>query len=184
MYQKRNKFLTFIFALLPGAAEMYMGFMKMGLTLLSLFWSIVAAASWLGLEFLVYVALIVWIFSFFHAINLASLPDEKFAQIEDDYLIHLNSIGVKTSDRKIRRVVAAVLIFIGIVLCYNAVCGIISCIYPENWISYMLQIINTQATQAICGIVVIVVGISMIRGKKRDLDEEAQKDGNNGIDEK
>ena len=45
MYRKKNKFLTFIFALLPGAAEMYMGFMKMGLTLLSLFWSIVAAAS-------------------------------------------------------------------------------------------------------------------------------------------
>lgn len=184
MYRKKNKFLTFLFALLPGAAEMYMGFMKMGLTLLSLFFGIVAAASWLGMEFLVFVALIVWIFSFFHAINLASLPDEKFAQIEDDYLIHLNSIGVKTSDRKIRRVVAAVLIFIGMVLCYNAVCGIIYCIYPENWISYMLQIINTQATQAICGIVVIVVGISMIRGKKRELDEEAQDDGDNGIDEK
>ena len=183
MYRKKNKFLTFLFALLPGAAEMYMGFMKMGLTLLSLFFGIVAAASWLGMEFLVFVALIVWIFSFFHAINLASLPDEKFAEIQDDYLIHLDSIGVKASNRRVRGIVAAVLIFIGILLCYNAVCGIIYRIYPKNWLSYMLQIINTQATQAICGIVIIVVGISMIRGKKRELDEEAQDDGNNGTDE-
>lgn len=183
MYRKKNKFLTFLFALLPGAAEMYMGFMKMGLTLLTLFLGIIAIAGWKGMEFLVFAALIVWVFSFFHAINLTSLPDEKFAQVEDDYLIHLNSLGVKTSNRKTRKVVAAVLIFAGTILSYNAVCGIIYCIFPKNWLSYLLQIINTQIIQIICGIAVIVVGISMIRGKKRELDEEAQEDGNNRIAE-
>ena len=69
MYRKKNKFLTFLFALLPGAAEMYMGFMKMGLTLLSLFFGIVAAASWLGMEFLVFVALIIW-----HPCLMKNLP--------------------------------------------------------------------------------------------------------------
>ena len=34
---KRNKFLTFLFSLIPGGAEMYMGFMKMGASLLSIF---------------------------------------------------------------------------------------------------------------------------------------------------
>ena len=79
--------------------------------------------------------------------------------------------------------VAAVFIFAGTILSYNAVCGIIYCIFPKNWLSYLLQIINTQIIQIICGIAVIVVGISMIRGKKRELDEEAQEDGNNRIDE-
>ena len=35
--QKKNKFFTFIFSFMPGAAEMYMGFMKQGVCLLALF---------------------------------------------------------------------------------------------------------------------------------------------------
>ena len=35
--KKKNKFFTFIFSLLPGAAEMYMGFMKNGLSMMVMF---------------------------------------------------------------------------------------------------------------------------------------------------
>ena len=35
--KKKNRFLTFCFSMLPGAAEMYMGFMKTGVSLMSLF---------------------------------------------------------------------------------------------------------------------------------------------------
>ena len=37
MTKKKSGFWTFIFSLLPGAAEMYMGFMKMGVSLMGLF---------------------------------------------------------------------------------------------------------------------------------------------------
>ena len=35
--KKKSRFLTFCFSLLPGAGEMYMGFMRMGLSLMLLF---------------------------------------------------------------------------------------------------------------------------------------------------
>ena len=35
--QKKNKFFTFMFSFIPGAAEMYMGFMKQGISLMTLF---------------------------------------------------------------------------------------------------------------------------------------------------
>lgn len=183
MYSKKNRFWTAVFSLIPGAAEMYMGFMKMGLTLLTLFIGMIALASWMMVEVFVYLAVIVWIYSFFHANHLASMSDEKFAKLEDDYLIHLDNFGVKTNNRKTRGVVAAVLILAGVLLCYNAVCTMIYNLYPENWISYLLQIINAQVIQVICGIAVIAAGIAMIRGKKKELDEEAQTDGTDGIDE-
>ena len=39
--KKKNRFLTFCFSCLPGAAEMYMGFMKMGLSLMLVFFAII-----------------------------------------------------------------------------------------------------------------------------------------------
>ena len=37
--KKKNKTFTFLCSFLPGAAEMYMGFMKNGLTLMLLFFA-------------------------------------------------------------------------------------------------------------------------------------------------
>ncbi len=34
---KKSRFFTFIFSFCPGAAEMYMGFMKNGVTLMAIF---------------------------------------------------------------------------------------------------------------------------------------------------
>lgn len=183
MYCKKNRFLTFIFSLIPGAAEMYMGFMKMGLTLLTLFVGMAALAGWMNIEVFVFLAVIVWIYSFFHANNLASLQDEMFAQVQDDYLIHPEALGMKMNNDRIRKLLAGTLIFVGVFMCYNALCDLLYNIFPKNWISYLLQIINTQVLQAICGIAVVAAGISMIRGKKKELDREAQSDGKDRIDE-
>ena len=40
MTKKKSGFWTFVFSLLPGAAEMYMGFMKMGISLMGLFFGL------------------------------------------------------------------------------------------------------------------------------------------------
>ena len=50
--QKKGKFLTFMFSFIPGAAEMYMGFMKMGVSLMALFFLCVAIFGTLSWEVL------------------------------------------------------------------------------------------------------------------------------------
>ena len=37
---KKNGFWTFCFSLLPGAGEMYLGFMKMGISLMAIFFAL------------------------------------------------------------------------------------------------------------------------------------------------
>ena len=66
MTKKRNGFLRFCCSLLPGAGEMYMGFMKMGLSLMSMFFGIIVAASIFELGPLAVLAVIAWFYSFFH----------------------------------------------------------------------------------------------------------------------
>ena len=90
MTKKKNRFIRFILSFLPGAGEMYMGFMKMGLSLMSLFFCILATAIFLDLGPLLFIVAIVWFYGFFHVHNLASLSEEEFVAVEDEY-IHLAS---------------------------------------------------------------------------------------------
>lgn len=41
MTKKKSGFLTFCFSLMPGAGEMYMGFMKQGVSIMAFFWLLI-----------------------------------------------------------------------------------------------------------------------------------------------
>ena len=84
--QKKNKFFTFMCSFIPGAAEMYMGFMKQGLSLMAMFALGIVGVAY-GLEALfVPVVILIWFYSFFHARNIAALPAEEFNGISDEFL--------------------------------------------------------------------------------------------------
>ena len=44
--KKKSKFMTFCFSFIPGGGQMYMGFMKTGLSLMLLFALTIIVASW------------------------------------------------------------------------------------------------------------------------------------------
>ena len=73
MTNKKNSLWRFFFSLIPGAGEMYMGFLKMGVSLMSLFFAIIFIASSLWLGPLILIDIIVWFYSFFHVHNLAKI---------------------------------------------------------------------------------------------------------------
>ncbi len=85
----KNGILTFIFAFCPGAGQMYQGYMKRGLSLITMFCLFIMAGSMTGLDELVVGCIIVYMYSFFDTFNLrAQLAAEKAPQ--DDYLVHFN----------------------------------------------------------------------------------------------
>ena len=67
--KKKSKFVTFCFSLLPGAAEMYMGFMKMGVSLMSLFFLIIMLGMLMNQGIIVMAGIVVWFYGFFHIIR-------------------------------------------------------------------------------------------------------------------
>ena len=85
---KKNGILTFLFAFVPGAGQMYQGYMKRGLSLITLFFLCIMAGMLL-LEQLVLTALIVWMYSFFDTFNLRAQIGAGTAPA-DDYLVHIN----------------------------------------------------------------------------------------------
>ena len=86
MKNKKSGFWNFILSWIPGCSEMYMGFMKMGLSLMAVFWGIILASIVLNLGPLMFLAMIAWFYSFFHARNMYHMDDELFRVTEDRYL--------------------------------------------------------------------------------------------------
>ena len=76
----------FLFALIPGAGQMYMGFMKQGLSLMTLFAALCATGIWLDLRPLLFFAPIILLYSFFDATNKNAMDTEAFQKLEDHYL--------------------------------------------------------------------------------------------------
>jgi len=111
MQKQKKGFLLFISSLIPGAGEMYMGFFKQGISIMTLFWAIIAIAGGLNISSLVIFLPVLWFYSFFHVHNLKELPEEEFYAIEDNYILHLDRIfqnNIRLSQKHIK--IAAILL--------------------------------------------------------------------------
>ena len=175
MTKKKNGFLTFCFSLIPGAGEMYMGFMKMGISLMGMFFLIVSVAAMFELGPVVMLAFIAWFYSFFHVHNLAGLSDEEFYAVEDEYLFHLGEneeVGQKIM-QQYRKIIAIVLIILGVLLIWNSMYWLIVQLMPEG-IAWVIREIGYRLPKLIIGVAIIVAGIYMIRGKKKSLEMEEE----------
>ncbi len=181
MKQKRkSKALTFIFSFLPGAAEMYMGFMKNGLTLMMLFFLAFAPIVFFSaLDVLSVIGVILWFYGFFHARNYASMTDEEFYSMEDKYIWEefgdFKKVNVQANTLK--KWVAAILIIVGVAQLWNYVYELVVRLIPESYWDYAYPFVEDLPQVAIA-ILFVVIGIRMILGKKRELiEEESSFDG-------
>lgn len=156
---------------------MYMGFMKMGLSLMSMFFGIIVAASIFELGPLAVLAVIAWFYSFFHVHNLAGLSDEEFYAVEDDYLFHLSGEGGKDKSfvKRYRTIIAVVLILLGIMLIWNSFYWMIANVIPDETV-WVLREISYRLPRLLAGIAIIAAGIYLVHGKKKSLEEEETKE--------
>jgi len=186
--KKKNRFLTFCFSMLPGAAEMYMGFMKTGLSLMSLFFLIIAVTSIFNGGILAAFVIVVWCYGFFHANHLAGLTDEEFAEIKDEYLFGMNTFtDGKNFVNKYQKWIAVFLIFAGVCFLWDSAANMIYDIVPENYriIATVMWRIGDYIPKLLAGVAVIVIGIRLICGKKAQLSEEVlMVEESNGQEEK
>lgn len=171
MTKQKNGFWSFIFSLLPGAGEMYMGFMKQGLSIMVIFWLLIALGSMLSMGVFLYGLPLLWFFSFFNVLNLRSLSEEEFYNKTDDYIFHLDSFITEKKDiaKKYRTIFASILIFIGLSILWNNFYSIFYRIFPGY--TWLVSFIGDSIPQIVVGAVIIWVGITMIRGKKKELEK-------------
>ena len=176
MRQKRGKVMTFLCSLMPGAAEMYMGFMKQGISLMAVFILCFVIPSVLRVsDVFILFAVLVWFYGFFHARNLTSCNDELFRELPDEYVWSSLFEGreIKISNPTLRKWGAIVLIVYGVSQLWDVAVRWMHYLIPDRIWQRMYVVVDELPQMAIA-VVVIVIGLKLIAGKKEELNGEGK----------
>ena len=175
MKKQKHGFWVFIFSLIPGAGEMYMGFKKQGISIMLLFWGSIALASITGLGWLAMFLPVIWFYSFFNVHNLKSLSEEEFYSIDDNYVLHMDQFSGNMGKflQKHRNVTAWILILFGICILWSRFTALLYLIIPDNLSHYAYEICNSLPQIAIA-IGIIAAGIYLLTQQKKKLKQETE----------
>lgn len=173
MQKQKRGFWLFIFSLIPGAGEMYMGFKKQGISIMLLFWSVIAIAAWSGMNWFIFLIPIIWFYSFFNVHNLKCLSEEEFYSMEDTYILHIDRLG-NDIDSLIfghRKSVAVFLIVFGAAILWNNIVDFFYLILPSR-LANILGTFAYHLPQIIIAIAIILTGWYLLTRKKDQLNEK------------
>lgn len=171
MKKEKSKFLTFMFSLLPGAGHMYMGFMKMGLSLMAAFFFVIFLSSWLNIGPLLFVLPLLWFYSFFDCMNKRYSTDEEFLLLEDNYLFSFDElVKIDKGVLKKHKLFTGILLLLlgGYLIWNNLIHGLSR--YMSDEVFNAINDVTRVAPQILIGIAIIVVGANLIIGKKKECD--------------
>lgn len=171
MKRKKSSFLAFFCSLIPGAGEMYIGFMKRGLSIMLIFWGLIFISAWSGLGSLLFGLPIVWFYSFFEVHNLRSMPEQMLDDMKDEYFLlpEFNSEKMKYLQDKYRNIFALILIILGISILWNNLYELLEDVLPGA-ISDLIYDVGHYFPQFFIACAIIALGLYLIRGKKKELD--------------
>ncbi len=173
MTNKKNRLLTFFISLIPGAGEMYLGFYKMGTSIMALFWGSIVIVCDVFPPAL-YLLPVIWFYSFFHTHNLNHLPDEEFYALEDDYLLHLNPQTIRRWCLDHRKETAFLCLLCGISILWNALDQLLYRIFGQlfTWSDRIMILLNygsDTVPKVAAAILVIWLGWYLVHTKKEGL---------------
>lgn len=176
---KKNGILTFLFAFVPGAGQMYQGYMKRGLSLITLFFLCIMAGMLL-LEQLVLTALIVWMYSFFDTFNLRAQFIAGTAPA-DDYLVHFNTKDARLTlfFRDSHKLVGWALIALGAMVAYqNIIMRVLGDVMwrwgQNNPFFRAVYLMLDELPEVVVCVALIVCGVWLVRGPKGKKAEEPE----------
>ena len=177
MKKQKHGFWVFIFSLIPGAGEMYMGFKKQGISIMLLFWGSIALASITGLGWLAMFLPVIWFYSFFNVHNLKSLSEEEFYSVDDNYVLHMDQFSGNMGKflQKHRNVTAWILILFGICILWSRFTTLLYLIVPVELADYAYEICNSLP-QIVIAAGIIAAGIYLLTQQKKKLEEDENKD--------
>ncbi|MGD9559432.1 MAG: hypothetical protein AB7V55_02365 [Oscillospiraceae bacterium] len=167
---KKNQFLTFCCALVPGCGQMYQGYMRRGFSLMFWFCAFIGVSAFIRIGYILVVLPVIWAYSFFDTFNIRSLSPQQRAAFADNYL---PASLFQDGGRAVRlmesarggKVLGIGLIAVGAIILYNTLWdNLYWAIYQyaptlANWI-------NRLPALAV-GVAVILLGIWMLSSRKK-----------------
>ena len=168
--RQKHGLLLFLTSCVPGCGEMYQGYMKRGMSILTIFCGIFALAVLLEIGALAVLMLPVWLFSFFDSYNLRA-QTEADATPADAYLFCLSDMDSRRMNdllRKRHSLVGWGLVLLGVYVLFETVAGRlvnIICEYLGEW--WLYEIVMRDLPRLAVTVGIIALGVWFIRGPKK-----------------
>lgn len=174
---KKNGFLTFCFAFIPGAGQMYQGYMKRGLSLVGICCLAIAVASLLSplQNAALAVCCVVWMYSFFDTFNLRAQLGAGMAPA-DDYLVHLGyDISLDRLLHRRHKLFGWVLVVLGVYTLYDGLLmDFLRDLYwntDNSWIIRVIYNVMDRVPTVVVCLAVILLGLWLVRGPRQKPDQ-------------
>ena len=167
---QKNGILTFLFAFIPGAGQMYQGYMKRGLSLILMCCAICMVAALISPA--AFFLIVVWMYSFFDTFNLRAQIATGTAPT-DDYLVHFDPKDKRLVQMMLdsHKLVGWALIAFGVLIAYenilmNALNDLMWRWGKDNPFFRAFYLVMDQLPQVVVCVALIVCGIWLVKGPK------------------
>ena len=170
--KRKNTFFTFICSFMPGAAEMYMGFMKTGASLMAVFFACVMIPGLFRFsDVCMAAAVLVWFYGFFHARNLAACDNVEFESITDHCIWEefTDLKAMHLPEGTARKWLSACLILLGAGILWRNFADLAMSLIPD-YLWDILSPIITGTPEVVLSVFLILLGVRLIQGRKEELD--------------
>lgn len=165
---KKNLFLTFCFSFVPGAGQMYQGYMKRGISIMILFGFVVALTSISSTPILAIPLPIIFAYSFFDTYNIRNnILNEKTPK--DEYIwndFKDDNVLKDFRNKKINNIFGILLVFIGIYILLNSVILNLANRFELYFISNLMGVVLRYLPSAVIAFASIYFGIKLVSKKQ------------------
>ena len=167
----KHGFWMFVTSCLSGCGQMYQGYMKRGISLLVLFFALLAVAGFFGIAPIAFFLPVVWAYAFFDSYNLrariaAGEPPE------DAYLFGMSDMDSQQLHALLRKrhsIIGWVLVFLGVYMLYDTLLDRIGWIWGWDWLYNLLRY---DVPRLALTVLVILLGLWFIRGPRNKREED------------
>ena len=174
--KRKHGFLLFITSCVPGCGQMYLGYMKRGISLTMACCILFSLSIGLYLDFLLIFLVPLWLFSFFDSYNLNSQTEEQAASNPDAWPFGLSvadSEKLSALFRKRNSILGWILVLVGLYILFDTFVGRVMqaiCEYLGDW--WLYDLVMRDLPRILVTIGIIALGVWFIRGPKQSRMED------------
>ena len=164
---KKSRILTYFLSFIPGVGFMYRGWMKKGFSYLTLFLFVLSCLSWLGIDVLRVIPVLIWFYAFFDQINTFSLSEEESKEVEDEAILHsyITRLNLEFF-KKNHGLVGGLLMILGGYLLIKNVYFTLILVLPESMQSVLHSLMD-YTPQVILSCLILYSGVCFLQGNLR-----------------
>ena len=168
--REKHGLMLFITSCLSGCGQMYQGYMKRGLSLLLLFFALLAVSGFLGLAPVALFLPVVWIYAFFDSYDLRSRLAAGTAQ-PDDYLFGLSEMDSRRMSELLRRrhsLIGWGLVGLGVYMIYDSIIrGVMEVVLDIPGLEWAYGLVVYDLPRLVVTVLIIALGLWFIRGPRK-----------------